>query len=182
MKVAKMISKVTQMSWYRVPTASLIAIASPLDGAKWNCGAITAEDVKEAVEAGIAENRPWQEVNGNIPDDENRTYHLRRLATLMAERVENPSADPGEVANHFISMLITFENDSSLKNATILDGNHRVAVEFFLGKSHIDVLIYCANPDLLDAVFPGVEPIAEDGDQSALPDEAGDAEEPQANA
>jgi hypothetical protein len=145
------------MPTYRVPTEELKAIVNPLDGVKWGCGPITIDDILEAVEAGIEEEtRSWQEVNGTLAEEENRPYHIRRLATLFLSADTGPEPDP----NRRVRLILMFD-DTSLRKAWFYEGNHRVAVAYLRGDAQVDIEITTPDEDRITGVFPGAVRLVE---------------------
>ncbi len=83
------------MPRFRVPTAELRAIVDPVASDKWGAGPITLEECAAAIQADGPEFRSWQEVKDSIGTfKENRSYHLRRLGTLIGQAVNNPNPAP----------------------------------------------------------------------------------------
>lgn len=140
-----------EMSKYQIPVAELMDRVSPLDGVKWASGPISPEDVLEAVQADVElEHRPWQEVNGQIPDHENRSYHIRRIITLMYTHDFGEDPVPGQ------RMRISFIfDDAVLRRVWVIEGNHRIAAAFFRNIDSLLVEVNSAYEDRIHELFPG---------------------------
>lgn len=146
------------MPKYRVPTDQLAAIVNPLDGVRWGCGPITAQHILDVAVAGVGlpENRSWQQVNSpNLTAEENREYHLRRLATLIAEvLVENHEPQPEPNPSRRVRLILVFD-DAGLGRAWMYDGYHRIAVAYLMQRPHVDLYITASDDDRIVEALPG---------------------------
>lgn len=121
---------------------------------KWRCGPITAADVRETVQARILEERSGQQVNGSLTQEENRIFHLQRLATLFFLAPQNAVAAPETNPNFRIHLILMFAG-ALLQNAWLDDGNHRVAAASLRGDKHLEIEIITADRAHITDVLPG---------------------------
>jgi hypothetical protein len=113
----------------------------PLDGAMWKCGPITNDEIWAAVNANITEDRSWNTVVNILDLDASRDFHIRRVATL----VNNPINEP-------ITLIVV--NHTEEISAYLNDGNHRLAAAYVRGDRVIVVRVAASNPAGLMELFP----------------------------
>lgn len=100
----------TDMTDYDVDVRELCARVNPLSGSMWKCAPITIEEVRAAITAGVCDDRSWATVKNQIEPDEQRAFHVARIATLSREAIGH--------GDH--SILIAIAPD----RVWVYDGNH----------------------------------------------------------
>jgi hypothetical protein len=111
----------------------------------------------DAVAAGIEipEIRSWQEVNNvNLTPEENRAFHLARLATLIGWAAENPEPEPEPDPSRRVRLVLLF-NAAGLQRAWLFDGYHRLATAYLMERPHVDLYINSSDDDRLLEALPG---------------------------
>jgi hypothetical protein len=130
------------MATYEIPSADLRRFVDPLDGSMWRCGPITEEEIESAKEAGLVEERCWNDVKDSMRDMEKaRAFHIARIATLLDEVGQG-------------NLVLVLENHTVDIKCHIYDGNHRVAAAFVRRDPKIRIFIAASDAENILAVFP----------------------------
>ena len=130
------------MPIYKIEISDLLNLVNPLDGQMWKCGRIEIGLIKEARELKKNESRSWNTVvNIDITIEEQREFHISRIATLVDNVIDEP-------------ITLILENHIEPIKAYLNDGNHRLAAAFIRGDKNINVLVAASSNNPIKNVFP----------------------------
>lgn len=136
------------MTDYELDVQELRAQVDPLSGDMWQCAPITIGEVRAAITSGVCEDRSWATVKDAIEPDQQRTFHIARIATLSREVIGHGD-DP---------IIIAIGPDS----VWVYDGSHRIGAAIVRQQATLRVRLAPSDPALIPATFPSATEVGHD--------------------
>lgn len=132
-----------------MPVEELLAHWDPFSA--WDVPPVTHNEILDALAAGQLDDRPFDTMghNAHASRDEERGYHIRRIAWMIAHPDRNPiEIDIGAPSLGWHPTRHPFD---------FIDGNHRLCAAAIRGDATIDVG-YGGECGAFPTLFPGAVP------------------------